>query len=651
MNAQKDSQRLFLSCLGAASIAALGIAMAEALLAGASPNALLSALPVGEQVRYLALIVLLFPALALPAAFIGWLVSLKAPRVGNLLAALSPCALVAVESLRHAGEFRGSLAPILGSIALLWCLLVGLFALKRPVTLTIPLTLTVLIGAGIAVPVLLSTQPSGEAEEPSFELAAASGPSVHMPRSRNLLVLMIDTLRADHLGCYGYKRDTSPKIDAFAKEGALFENAATPKPKTSPAIASFFTGTWPETHKVHQTRTELVEENITLAETLKQAGFLTFGLTANANITSTLGYGQGFDALHWVTRMELKDGTKVDNNAEQLALGAVQWMAQHREERFFVYVHFIDPHTPYRPPGPYATMFQGDELDGRLGTEKLEILEKDYIDGIQKAVYLEEAGFNLDRYVSRYDGEIRFNDNAIGKILEALEKLGLGENTAVVVTADHGESAVEHHAYFNHGLFAYEEQVHIPLVIRGPGIPAGLRRAEQVSLVGLMPTLLDLVGVAPPEQVEVDSFCQLLMPDTPTAEGQPTLLSTRGDARTRTTGLRTNRWKYLLNPLARSRETAFQLENLVLPDKRFDFSLNGLRNYELQEELYDLEADPLESENLAYRNRGVRDGLRRQMEALRGACVPVASEPRVFSADEFTQEVRDDLKQLGYLGK
>ena len=645
--------RLFLSCLGAASLAACGISGLEAGIAAASPNALLSALPLGERIQYLALIVLLFPVPAIPAAGIGWVAGLKAPRVGVLLSFLLPCLLVAVESLRHAGGYRGSLALTLGIAALLFCLLFCVLARRGARTLPAPLTLSGLLGAGIAATVLLLNVPADGAmgvADVTPDLSAPT-PSAPAPQSRNLLVLMVDTLRADHLGCYGYERDTSPRIDAFAEQGVLFENAATPKPKTSPAIASFFTGTWPETHKVHQTRAELVEENVTLAETLKAAGFLTFGLTANANISTALGFGQGFDTLQWVTRVELKDGTKIDNNAEQLAHGAVQWMAEHRDERFFVYVHFIDPHTPYRPPGPYATMFEGDALDGRLGTRELEIFEKDYIDGLQRSVFLEEAGFNLDRYVTRYDGEIRFNDTAIGKLLDALEQLGLAENTAVVFTADHGESTVEHYAYFNHGLFAYEEQVHIPLVIRAPGIKAGLRRSEQVSLVGLMPTLLDLVGVAPPEQVEVDSFRHLLMPETPPAEGQPTLLSTRGDTDTRTTGLRTNRWKYLLNPATRSRETAFQPANLLLPGKRFDFSLNSLRPYQLREELYDLEADPLETENLAYRDREVATLLRRKMEAMVAATRPVSAEPRIFTAQEFTHEVREDLRQLGYLGK
>jgi len=657
---QADRRRPFarwwVDCLGAASLSALAFSLIEALLAALSSNALLLALPGVERARYLALIVLAFPVAAVPAAGLGWLVGLKLPRVGKLLALLLPAGWIAVESRLAADQLSGGPSSILAWIALSGGLLLALVSLVRPLALPRRATLAAVPGSAGLFAILLSTAPAGApqlaspaAGEPPA--AATAGNPAPAQTARNLLVLMVDTLRADHLGCYGYGRDTSPRIDAFAKEGVLFENAATPRPKTSPAIASFFTGTWPETHRVARTNTELVEENLTLAEVLQREGFRTLGLSANANISSPLGFAQGFDEFHWVMRMELKDGRKIDNHAGTLALRAIQWLSQHRNERLFVYVHFIDPHTPYRPPGPYATLFEGDELDGRLGTRELRVLEKEHIDCIEKAVYLPEAGFNLDRYVTRYDGEIRFTDTAVGQLLDALAALGLAESTAVVFTSDHGESMIEHRAFFNHGLFAYEEQVHIPLVIRGPGIPAGRRRTEQVSLVGLMPTLLDLVGVKRPERVEVDSFSDLLAPDTLESEGQPTLLSVNEENRSIGSGLRTNRWKYLFNPKGRAPEDARRLKNLLLPGRRFAFALNPLRNDQLEEQLYDLEADPGETENLAYRERAIRDELSRLMRSLQETSRPVSEEPRVFTEKELSREVLEDLRQLGYFGK
>jgi len=643
--------RVLLSCLGAASLSALTVALVEVLLAAWTPNALLSAVPTAERVRYLALVLAAFPVVVLPATLVGFAAASIRPQLGIPFSLALPPLLLAVESFRHAGQFQG-FTLVLGWTAVVLALVLVVLFRHGSVTVPTRATLTAL-AAAFVLSLGLWPMPRGMGDA---SLAGALGPSVPLPenagpQAKNLLVLLVDTLRADHLGCYGYARETSPRIDAFAREGTLFENAATPKPKTSPAVASLFTGTWPQTHRVHAARTELLEENVTLAETLKQGGFTTFGISANTNINKTLGYGQGFDELRWMVRVELKNGTTIDNHAGQLASQVILWLQQHRDERFFAYVHLIDPHSPYRPPPAYAEMFQGDELDGRLGSSDQEAPSKHYIDRIENSVYLPEAGFNLDEYVARYDGEIRFTDDAIGEILDALDRLGLSDSTAVVFLSDHGESVIEHHAYFNHGLFPYEEQVHVPLVLRGPGIAAGQRRTEQVSLVGLMPTLLDLVGVSPPQQVEADSFAGLLRADVPAQEGPPTLLSAREQIATMTWGLRTNRWKYLFNPGKRSLAKATRFLNLAWPGKRLAYTVADIRNYQLEEELYDLHADPLEVENLAYRQPALSEQLRDRMQALRSASEPVNGAPRLFSSREFSEEAQKDLMRLGYLGK
>ena len=644
------------SLLGRAAVGAFGIAGIEILFAAVAPPALATALSDGEWARYLAVAFLGAALPAIPAGLLAWALHRARPKLAPLIALLLPALYASGEGARRAvatGESRPiwfALAALLLALALL------LLALLRSVTLPRRLTFGGLAGALLLWPLLAawSFAPGGR-EPPDLEAATpasdAEGDPAPRPPVKNLLVLLVDTLRADHLGCYGYSRATSPRLDAFAHQSTLFEQAATPKPKTSPAVASLFTGTLPQTHRVHAARCELGEENVTLAETLRDAGFTTFGLSANANINGALGFDQGFDELRWVTRADLGGGKHRNNDARTLATLAIRWLSEHRGERFFLYAHLLDPHAPYRCAEPFASMFDGDALDGRLGTLEATEPSDDYFGGIEKSVFLPEVGFDLDRYVSRYDGEIRYTDEAIGAVLDALDKLGLADDTVVVFLSDHGETMVERAAWFNHGLFPYEEQVRVPLVVRGPGIAVDRRRSEQVSLAALMPTLLDLVGVETPETVETRSFASLLREESPPSAGAPMLLSAREEELTMTWGVRTKRWKYLHNPAGLSAARAFRLLDLLRADRRFAVTLGGGEDWELEEELYDLAADPGERENVAGREPRVREALRRWMEERRNASRPVAKAPRVFTADQFSTEARRELMHLGYLGK
>jgi len=663
--------RPFLRCLGAASAAALAVLGVEALLAVGRPNALVDALPPHGRAILVLRLLASFPLLAVAAALVGLGAARLRVRLGPALAAALPPAFVGAAALGpvaagHGGSFL-ALAVASGGLAVLGFAtalrappaprprLVGA-ALAGATALLLGSSALPLEGggrrtgaeAGLGGPIDIGEIGERAEGDEGGEAGATPGAGA---RARNVLVLLADTLRADHLGCYGYPRDTSPWIDAFAREGTLFLEACTPKPKTSPAVASLFTGTWPTTHRVHAARTELLDENVTLAEVLKQAGYATFGVSANANVNNTLGFGQGFDELRWVARADLADGTVEDNDAGRLAAHLVQWLDTHRDQRFFAYAHFIDPHSPYRPPPPYDAMFRGDELDGRLGSAAQAAPRPSYVEAIEESVWLPEAGVDLDAYVARYDGEIRFLDESVGLILAALEGFGLAGSTVVVFLSDHGESVLEHGVWFNHGLVPYEEQVHVPLVLRGPGIAAGQRRAEPVSLAALMPTLLELVGVAAPGTVETRSFAHLLEPGAPEGAPEVVLLSAREEGPSMTQGVRTARWKYLENPGRLAPERACGPLALAWPPARLPATLGRLFDWELERELYDLRADPSEADNLAYREAGVRDALHRRMEALRAASRPLSRAPRVLSSREFSEEAREDLRRLGYLGR
>ena len=458
--------------LAFSSAAALVCHLLEVVWTLRVDNALLAALPDGERARWLLGVVAAFPVTAVA----GWLVALpwarSRPRAAAAVAAGVAAAIPAVEALRHLDDVRGTALLVFGLTAVAVSLIgagaawsrrpgpVGRRHAAPPAVLLAALAVLLVFRPRADEPVAVAAAPL--AEEPD---AAVAPP----PPAQNLLVLLVDTLRADHLGCYGYARDTSPHLDAFARDGVLFERAATPKPKTSPAVASLFTGTWPQTHRVQRTSTVLPPEQVTLAELLAEQGFATGAVAANVNISELYGFSQGFD--HFVSVKRIKEpGRKVEKHAGRVADAFIDWLERRGDERWFGYVHFIDPHSPYRPPKGYRERFEGDELDGKFGVrDDLDMLEDDYIDGIHRAVWLDAEKTDLDGYVSRYDGEIAFTDEGIRRVLDALERTGHADDTVIVFTADHGESIDEHHCYFNHGLFPYEEQVHVPLVFRGPG--------------------------------------------------------------------------------------------------------------------------------------------------------------------------------------
>lgn len=657
-----DPRPSLLRPLAYAAAAAALAHLVELLLAARVENALLFALERNDRIRYLAMVGFAFPI----SALVGWLCSLplarRRPRLAAGIAAFVAAAIPAVEALRHLEDVRGpTLSWYVGAAGTL-AVLGGLLAMARAPragSSAAPLGL-----AAVALSTLLLILASILRGTPSVVVgsgdraALAATPPADPPRSparaappaKNLLVLLVDTLRADHLGCYGYPRATSPSIDAFAEQSVLFERAATPQPKTSPAVASFFTGTWPQTHRIRRTSTVLPDDQETLAEVLSTAGFATCGVSANVNIAEVFGFDQGFDRFTSVRR--IKDGDRrIEKHAGRVRDTFLEWLEERGDERWFGYVHFIDPHSPYRPPPGYRERFEGDALDGRLGDRpELPMLEDDYIDGIHRSVWLDAAKTDLDRYVTRYDGEIAFTDEAIRDVLLALERLGHADDTIVVFTADHGESIDEHHAFFNHGLFPYEEQLHVPMIVRGPGVARGVRRPDEVSLVSLMPTLLELVGVPIPDRVEGIPFTSALAPGAPADAGEPTFVSARSGRRHGIRGIRHGDRKYLGRQEGLDPSALFRWSNLLLPGKRLPLTLSAHRNSDLTHELYDLDSDPTERENLAWRDADEAARLAALLAAHRERAAPVGEKPAVLDRDKLDDETGDELEQMGYLG-
>jgi arylsulfatase len=307
-----------------------------------------------------------------------------------------------------------------------------------------------------------------------------------------VLVVLVDALRADHLGCYGYPRPTSPTIDSLAARGVVFERAHSQAPWTKPSVASLLTGTYPIQHGVftgsagdtpgHITSDVLADELLTMAEAFKGAGYATAAFVHNAQISSFMGFDQGFD----IYAENLGD-------AASLTSRFLEWLEAETRRPFFAYLHYLDPHWPYTPPDSLRQLFpvpEGTRQD--FNTVNWKIFEREIREGI-----VQLTPRDAEAMAALYDGEIRFVDSQLARLLDRLGTTGEGERTVLVLTADHGEEFLDHGGV-GHGQTLYEEVLHVPLLIVGPETPA-TRVPDPVETVDILPTLLELTGQEIPE--------------------------------------------------------------------------------------------------------------------------------------------------------
>jgi len=292
----------------------------------------------------------------------------------------------------------------------------------------------------------------------------------------HVLVYLIDTLRADHLGCYGYERDTSPRLDALAEEGVLFRRAQAQSSWTKPSVASLFTGLLPTRHGAVDRAHSLPEDVTTLAELLAARGYTTAAFLSNPNVLPVFGFGQGFDHVVDI-ESEARSATAADVHAALLA-----FLEDPPAGPLFLYVHTRDPHDPYDAPAPFGESFLPADPATRSPAE----LE-----------------------VDRYDGEIAYADHELGKLVDRLHADGLFDASLFVLLSDHGEEFGEHGGTL-HGRTLFEEQLHVPLLLRFPGGRFGGRAPEDpVRVVDLLPTIAELVGAEPPAGIDGRSFLAL----------------------------------------------------------------------------------------------------------------------------------------------
>jgi len=339
-------------------------------------------------------------------------------------------------------------------------------------------------------------------------LAACSreaGPLPEPPRfepsiDANLLVISLDTTRADHLSCYGYERETTPRIDELARTGHRFKNALTVMPTTLPSHSAMFTSRYPRQLGVLNNLDTLADEEVTLAERLRDAGFATGAFISARPLGPETGIGQGFETFE-ASKRPIWRANRMRNLARKWIKSQVD-----ASQRFFCFVHMFDAHVPYDAPAEHARLFAAPEDEARPGITNIAFVQT------PEQITPELCRESIDAY----DAEIHFMDTEVGNLIDDLRRFGQLDNTIVVVLSDHGETLDElfdEYGYaFDHGEFLYPREIRIPLIMSIPDtlLPGAGTHSEMVSTLDLMPTLLELLGVPCSGPVEGRSLFPLL---------------------------------------------------------------------------------------------------------------------------------------------
>ncbi len=315
-------------------------------------------------------------------------------------------------------------------------------------------------------------------------------PILYLPqeKARRIILISIDTLRADHLGYYGYQKETSPQIDLLASDSVSFLNTYASSPWTLPSHVSLLTSLHGVHHQVYYEDESMDPSLVTLADVLRQQGFYSAAFTGGGFISSVYGFSKGFDSYS-------DDAGSVfrQDSAEHLFQLVSEWLKSHKDKSFFLFLHTYQPHNPYACPYPYKTMFIEEEAPWRH-------LDLTSHLGGKPGIFQRLADEERRNVVGLYDGEIRYTDGKlIGPLIERLNEIGIYDQTMIVVTSDHGEEFYDHGGW-GHGHSLYDESLKVPLIIKFPeSLYAGQRITDFVSLVDVFPTILEEFGVDPSE--------------------------------------------------------------------------------------------------------------------------------------------------------
>lgn len=460
----------------------------------------------------------------------------------------------------------------------------------------------------------------------------------HLPRSEatpempNILLIAIDTLRYDHLGLYGYPRNTSPNLDALARKGVVFEHAISQAPWTAASFGSLFTGLYPSVHGINggvrwgpgQTsaggtlpfavQKTLSATQLTMAEALRRSGYSTAGFVSNVYINSIFGFSQGFELYNDRHEDYSKNVSGAKRRGENTNGFAFDWLRGEVKEPFFLFVHYNDPHWPYDPPQGIGKEWVKD-YQGSLTPEKT----TQVVQAEGKPI-TNLSPEDVQYMIGLYDGEIAYTDRNVGRLLHEVEQRGFKRPLLTVVTADHGEEFLDHGSA-SHGYTLYDEQIRVPLVFNYPERLKPRRVDAQVRLVDVLPTVLDLVGA----------------PAIAGLQGESAAAHLRGGS----------------TPVPRDAYSEAPY-NKDMTSVRTDAGPKLIYDFgNRKAQLFDIRSDPREQKNLSESNGAEVTELNTKLETFRGAneTIRVAREKEGGAASEviLDEATQERLRALGYI--
>jgi len=429
--------------------------------------------------------------------------------------------------------------------------------------------------------------------------------NAHQPGS-NVIIILIDALRFDHLGCYGYARPTSPAIDAFAKESLLFTQAISQSSYTKPAIASLFTSLYPSQHNVFRnTRhdaqgnfiSDVLDDSLkTMAEYLRDAGFNTVGFLKQAQLRNYMGFAQGF---HFYNP---DMGT-----APEINRGFFRWLPLNKHRKFFAYLHYLDVHAPYVPSPQYRDMFFGAFDTAANFPEQVKDWQKFKNAVTDGNLSLTQA--DAEQLKALYDAEIRAFDDDLAALFNRLKEEGVYDNSLIIITADHGDEFLEHGSV-DHAHTLYDELLRVPLIIR---FPKGEYRGVidyQVQTIDLLPTVLEFLGL--PAEPHLMGHSALVYKNGVNGHEQAPVFSERADL----VSIRHGKYKYIYNVELKTGE------------------------------LYDLQNDPGERKNLSVEDPRTAELMQKEILRWSEAVRKATPEQAGVKVDEKSVK---ELRSLGYI--
>ena len=451
----------------------------------------------------------------------------------------------------------------------------------------------------------------------------------------NILIISLCSVRPDHMSCYGYQRETTPNFTELAAESIVFENAITQWPKTTPAFAAMMTGKYCHTVRMMRTpmRQRLDDEHETLAEILLANGYDTAAFISSPALNKKTNVLQGFRTIDELWRLPRPE------RYLDVSKRALEWLKKAREEPFFAWVHYNTAHQPYRAIGAPQDLFIKDKFynpDQRIRINPrplplpiakdhpyaFEILRPD-LGGVHPTAVLKENPEELAHYIARYDAGIYAADRLAGQLLLEVRKMELLEKTIVVVIGDHGEGLGDHNYFFGHGRFPYQACAHIPLIIRPPGGINSVRVTTPIGIFGLTPTLLEMVDIDAPKEMEAKSFLSIAYGK---AKGDHVFMES-GYHLDYTLSVWEGKWKLIHVP------------------NKLDRALMTGSEYEL----YNLQEDPGELNNLYASKPQVAARLSRTLKEWSQPWVETAYKVPGITGIGVDEKTLEQLRSLGYL--